>query len=134
MELQWKTADLPSLKLYHFISSLQSNRKLTFVCLAFTCEYLGTRQQDTSRAKRMYCQCFSATVHRKNFCAILLAFLDYEFFPKWGLLLKICLHGEQVLLNCLSTDLKLRMEQKWKMAEMLPMKVFLYIFKLLFKS
>ena len=40
----------------------------------------------------------------------------------------------EVLLNCLSTDLKLRMEQKWKMAEMLPMKLFLYIFKLLFKN
>ena len=40
----------------------------------------------------------------------------------------------EVLLNCLSTDLKLRMEQKWKMAEMLPKKVFLYIFKLLFKN
>ena len=40
----------------------------------------------------------------------------------------------EVLLNCLSTDLKLRMEQKWKMAEMLPKKVFLYIFKLLFSS
>ena len=67
MELQWKTANLPSLKLYHFIQVFSQTDKLTFVCLAFTCEYLGTRQQDTSRANKFMVKGCTANVFQPLF-------------------------------------------------------------------
>ena len=53
--------------LYHFIQVFSQTDKLTFVCLAFTCKYLGTRQQDTSRANKFMVKGCTANVFQPLF-------------------------------------------------------------------